>query len=136
MFLSGLRASYQQPNPYVLKFYNSCCWIAGGLNGNLSVMCGSPPESATTVSSTTSTTTLTSTRLSHATSPIEPSTETTTTSTSVVNPIENTDATLSSSTINVSYDSLSTESKTDNPEMICKYTDDLTQCFLEICYFF
>lgn len=107
-------------------------WISGGLNGNLSVMCGSPPEAATTtVSSTISTATLTSTQLSHASTPIEPSIETTATYSSVVNPIENTDATLSSSTVNISYESLSTESTTDNPEMLCKYTNDLIQCFLE-----
>lgn len=108
-------------------------WISGGLYGNMSVMCGSPLEAATTtVSSTFSTTTLTSTQLSHASAPIEPSIETTTTFTSVVNAIEYTDVTPSSNTINVSYDSLSMESTTDNPEMLCKYIDDLIKCFLEI----
>lgn len=119
-----------------LKLKSLVTWISGGGNGNLSVICGSPTEAATaTVSPTISTTTLTSTQLSHASSPIEPSIETTTTSSSVVNTIENTDATLSSSTINISYDSLSMESTKDNPGMLCKYTDHLIQCFLEIFLF-
>lgn len=99
------------------------------------MICGSPTEAATTtLSSKISTTTLTSTQLSHASSPIEPSTETTTTS--VVYPIENTDASMSSSTINASNDPLSMESTTDNPQMLCKYTNDLIQGFLEIFYFY
>lgn len=88
------------------------------------MICGSLKEAATTtVSSTVSTTTFTSTQLSHASTPTEPS---------VVNTIENTNATLSSSTINVSYDSLSKESTKDDPEMLCKYLDAMIQCFPEI----
>lgn len=96
--------------------------IPDGSFGNLSVICGSPTTS--TVSSTlVPTTTLSSTLLTHASSPITSSVETT----SVVNTIENTDVTLSSNTITVSYDSLSMESTTDNQEMLCKYIGGLIQ---------
>lgn len=83
------------------------------------MICGSPSDAPTTTvsSPTVSTTTLTSNQLSHASSPIASSME----STFVVNTIENTDVTLLSNTINVSY---SSASRNDEPEMLCKYNVD------------
>lgn len=100
-----------------LKAITPVYWISDGLLGNLSVTCGSPSDAPTTIvsSETVSTTTLT-----HASSPLESSVD----STSVVNTIENTYVTLSSSTINVSYDSLTMESAQDDQEMLCKYEVD------------
>lgn len=86
--------------------YSYVTGFKGGLDGNLSVVCGSSPE--TTVKTTT---TLSSTPI--ITSPIE--------STSVAVNDKNTDATRSSITVNSSFDSLLEESTQDNPEMICNY---------------
>lgn len=78
----------------------------GGQNGNLSVICGSPSETTTKTTLTVSSTTV-----------ITPSIE----YTSVAFTDNNAEVTVSSNTVNSSFDSLSMDSTQDDPEMSCKY---------------
>lgn len=85
--------------------YSYVTGFKAGIPGNLKVKCGSPSE-------TTVTTIVSSTPI--ITSSIEPST-------SVAINNKTTDATRSSNTGKISFDSLLMESTRDDPDMICNY---------------
>lgn len=90
---------------YITIKYFYVTGFKGGIEGNLSVICGYPSETTVT------TTTVLSTPI--ITSPKE--------STSVAVNDKDTDATRSSNAINSSFDSLLVKSTQDDPEMICNY---------------
>lgn len=101
----------------------------GGQNGNLSVICGSPSETTTKTTLTVSSTTV-----------ITPSIE----YTSVAFTDNNAEVTVSSNTVNSSFDSLSMDSTQDDPEMSCKYAIEesyhydfkkVFSCFFLILFF-